>query len=118
MSIYAFYFKLDDGTYQYFKHKGQSNISYSMSEPISEEDVDWDNLHLKRICKYVKLFTSFKINSTFETFAMISHGKFVSVFNIEQWRWTRHLYFEKGDVIGIYRRSSSYDVVLNTGDIY
>ena len=89
-----------------------------MSETITEEEVDWDNLHLKRINKIAKIYTGFKIVSQYETYCMISHGKYISVFNIEQWRWVNHMYFEQGDVMSIHRRSSAYDVVLFNGYIY
>lgn len=83
MSIGAFYFKLEDGTYQYFKHKNLSNISYSMSESITDEEIDFDNIHLKIVNQYVKLYSGFKILSKNETFVIVSHGKFVSIYNIE-----------------------------------
>jgi hypothetical protein len=49
MTIDAFYFKHEDGTFHSFKHRGESNISYSMAEVITEEEADWDNLKLRKI---------------------------------------------------------------------
>ncbi len=80
----AFYFKLEDSTFKYFKHYNESGISYSMSKRLSEKEAEWDNIHVKRIQQAAKLYTSFKIVSLQETYCILSHSKFVSVYSIEQ----------------------------------
>jgi hypothetical protein len=91
MTINAFYFKIDNETYTYFKHQGETNLEYNLAIPISAEDADWDNLLMKRVNQYAKIFTSFRIYTCDETYLAVSHGKFVSVFNIENWKWERHI---------------------------
>jgi hypothetical protein len=83
MSIFAFYFRLTDGSYRWFKHEGRSNISYSMSEPISVQEVEFHKIHLKRLFSICRIFTGYMIVSDFETYCMISHGKYISIYNIE-----------------------------------
>ncbi|CDW71088.1 wd-40 repeat protein [Stylonychia lemnae] len=125
MSIGGFYFKLDDGTFQYFKHQGRSNISYSMSQPTTDEEIDFDNIHLKIINQYVKLYTSFKVISKNETFVIVAHGKFLSLYNIEQQKWVNHLYFKNADIFEVLSRLDStwssdisIDVMLKNGEWY
>lgn len=57
---------------------------------------------------------------------MISHGKFVSIYNIEQAKWVNHLLFESSEVYSLQERKLGYysetnysvDAILKNGDIY
>lgn len=92
-----------------------------MTERISEEEVDWDNIEIRRIQTIVRPYTSFKLISKFETFLIVGHGKYVSVFNIEQWKWINHLYFEEDEVQDILERIDYYHyitVLLKNGAYY
>ena len=120
LTIYSFYFKLADGTYTTFKHLGEPNVSYDLAVPISEDDADWNNLFLQRVNQYVKIFTSFRIctQSGSLTYVIIAHGKFLSTFNIENWKWERHIYFKNDELMAICRRGETYNIILFNGEVY
>lgn len=117
MTINAFYFKIDDKTYTSFKHEGKSNITYDMATIVSEDEIDWDNLHVRKISQFVRLFTSFRIYCLDMVYILIGHGKFISIFSIEQWRWDKHIHCANGEVMAICRRGLDYDAILSNGDI-
>lgn len=109
MSIGAFYFKLADGSFTYFKHLGRSNISYSMCLPTTEEEITFDQPYLKTIMQYCKLYTGFKIIATYDdTFVAVSHNNFISIYSVETSRWVNHLYFPNRQVLGLFSRKSPY----------
>jgi len=113
ISIGAFYFKLPDNTYTFFKHMGRSNISYSMSVPTTDEEINFDNLHLKTVSQYSRMYSGFKIVSTYDdTYVAVSHNSFISIYSVESSTWVNHLYFPDQEVIGLFSRSTVYNSTI------
>ena len=81
---------MTDGNTYMFQHRNQSAVSFAQAEPISDYDLEWDNIKIKKIQNYVHLYTGFKIFCLYggakqKSFVSISHGKYISIFNITDW---------------------------------
>ena len=59
MSISTFYIKLVDNTCWTFQHKDESMVTFSKSKPISDDDLDFSQIHIKIVQNIAKIFTGF-----------------------------------------------------------
>ena len=97
---------MSDGNVYGFDHKNKSTISFSQSEAIASDDMEWGHLMTKKVQNIVYLFTAFKISCIYsgakqQSYAAIAHGKYISLFNITEWRWINHLEFQD-DIIHMF----------------
>eukprot|EP00347_Sterkiella_histriomuscorum_P018629 403344788 len=127
MSIGGFYFKLANGSFSFFKHMGRSNIQYSMCQFTTDEEIDFDQINNKTVAQYCRLYSGFKIIPTYDdTFVVVAHNQFISIYNIELQQWTNHLYFPDQQIIGLFSRNSNswsstgllVDVLCKDGQVY
>ena len=125
ISIGAFYFKLMDGSFTYFKHLGRSNIQYSMCLPTTEEEINFDQPFMKTVMQYSKLYRGFKIIATYEdTFVAVAHSNFISIYSVETSKWVNHLYFPGKELCALLSRKSPYsswitvDAMMQNNEFY
>ena len=124
MSVFSFYFKLTDGSLWSFNHAGKENPSFDNAE--GNQTLNWDLLPMFKVQNEVLLYTNFeifsyKVGMKYKTFAAICHTRFVSMFNITDWKWVNHLEFE--DEIDYLFTHDSYSslypsVVTKTGMVF
>ena len=92
MTTTALYFKAKDGTKYEYEHKGSTSVSFNQAEPL-EGEFEWDTLFIKNIQNIAHLYTGFRVSQSGFYYVAISHSKFISIFNITDWKWMNHLEF-------------------------
>jgi hypothetical protein len=102
MSISSFYFKTVEGNYYGFEHKNKSSITFNLANPISREDLDFDNIPVKLVQNIVSLYTGVHLVKIGKAMVVITHGKFVSLFDLIEWKWINHIEFED-DILKLFR---------------
>ena len=70
-----------------------------MSEPIAEEEIDFDLLHYKTVNQYCRIYAGFSIVLTDDTYVVVAHNKYLSVYNIEENSWINHIYVNASDIV-------------------
>lgn len=99
MTPNSLFFKLSDGNTYGFDHKDKYTASFQQIEPISPDDLEWENIIVKKIHNTVYLYKGIKllalgnkgVNSLY--ISIIAHGKFVSIYDIAEKKWTNHMTF-------------------------
>ena len=102
MSTSSYYFKMKDGNFYGFDHKNKSNITFSLAQPISREEIDFDQIHVKLVHNIVSLFAGFHLVKIGYAMCVIAHGRFISLFDLIEWNWKNHIEFED-DIIKLFR---------------
>lgn len=102
MTCEAFYFKLEDGTLMGFDHNNKTSAQFSEAKKLGAEFF-WEEIALKNVQSLVYLYTAFNIFSISKgnediNYIAISHGKFISIYNLAINKWEQHIRFD-ADVI-------------------
>ena len=108
MSISDFYFKMLDGNIYCFNHKNKNSPSFQMAEKLKPDEVEWHKLHVKKVHNIVNLFTGIMIVKIGITMCVITHSKFVSLFDLLEWKWVNHIEFET-DILKLCRHYKTKD---------
>ena len=65
--------------------------------------INMEKLHLKIVQNHMSLFSGFHIVQHCKmTLALITHGPFLSIYNLVWKKWTKHIVFEE-DVLRLFR---------------
>lgn len=93
------------------------------SKVISASDINFDKIYMKRLQNIAKLYSGFHIVMIRGvTQAVITHGNFVSLYDINNKKWINHLSFED-EIILLFRHYKSakdrYQTILcKNGAVY
>jgi len=94
-----------------------------MAKPINDNQVEFKKLFMKRLLNNVKIYTGFHIVMIRSvTMAVITHGPFVSIYDINNKKWLNHVEFED-DIILLFRHYRTKDdryqtVLCKNGAVY
>ncbi|CDW72998.1 UNKNOWN [Stylonychia lemnae] len=109
ISLTSLYFKMQDGTYKYFDHNSNEDISFDQAVEISNDQLKFDQIHVRIVQNIVKIYSGMNMvhnKDTGKTLYLISHGKFLSVFDIDYMTWINHLQFEE-EIFAIFKNKVS-----------
>lgn len=102
-SMSTFYFKMVDGSLYTLNHKGGDNISFTQAQKVVDEELDYDKIHLKAVHNIVNIYSGIVLmNLNGVAYAFISHGRFVSKYDLISLKWVNHVEFED-DIIKMFR---------------
>ncbi len=102
-SLSTIYFKMVDGSIYGLNHKGKPNISFTQATLLHEEKVYFERIHLKLVHNIVKIYSGIDLlNKDNATIALITHGKFVSKYDLINLKWLSHVEYED-DIIRLFR---------------
>ncbi|CDW79381.1 UNKNOWN [Stylonychia lemnae] len=96
---------IENSITSYFDHKSNSNISFDQAVEISNDQLNFDQIHVRIVQNIVKIYSGMNmvyLKDKGQTLYLISHGKFLSIFDIEDWIWINHLQFEE-EISAIYK---------------
>eukprot|EP00347_Sterkiella_histriomuscorum_P009906 403339425 len=121
MSEDTFYFRMPSGEIKSVRTNGPStNFQQALEEDSSFQ---FEIIFYQNIKNHVQLYNSFIL---IRTDLFVTHGCYISLYNIQEKQWLRHLKFQEGDVSKLMKKSketvigSKYDltVLLQNGSIY
>eukprot|EP00347_Sterkiella_histriomuscorum_P004764 403359199 len=121
LSISGFYFKLTDMSQWYFDHEDKSSITFQQAKRL-QEDIDFSQIYLKIVQNTVKIFSGFQLVKISQALCLVTHGKFLSFFDILESKWLNHVEFED-DIINLFRLYVTEDdlyqcILLRNGAVY
>ncbi len=90
--------------------KDQSAPSFTQAAEIEDVEFVWDELPVRKIQHQAYVYTgfaldNFTVDSHLLSICSIAHGKFISVFNVSEWKWVNHLEF-KDDIVGFIKHKN------------
>ncbi|CDW84988.1 UNKNOWN [Stylonychia lemnae] len=122
MSLNEFYFQSDHNSYLKLAHKNKSDITLQEAISNSDENFTMDQIHTKITQNVNKIFSGFQyLTHNSRNVCILTHGKFLSVFDILDDKWVSHIQFND-EIRAIFRLNSQDDflpaVLLKNGSIY
>eukprot|EP00347_Sterkiella_histriomuscorum_P010531 403375928 len=123
MSLQHFFFKTQEGSYFTLKQQEANILSYEQAEPLLDTSFEMRDIKCKILERYAKFYSFFQLLMIDDTtLCIVAHQKFISVFDIINWKWINHIQFESEIVSLFFQKTSNNQykscVYLKNNDLF
>jgi len=102
MSLWSLYFKSENGDQYWIAHQLKDKLRFEMASKEDEDEdkpIDFSEIHLKTLKLIVNLFPAIHLSK--KNIAVVAHGPYISLFDLNTFKWTTHMKFE-ADVLAFF----------------